>query len=121
MEVQYRSADGRMLFKLNGGNHKDLFEQIAEVQEVFECETRCGCCAGMDRDGGTYGIRFRVRRVQKYVYYELHCQNPYCRARFAFGQNQEGGTLFPKRRDAEGNYLSNRGWTVYKPDKETAA
>jgi hypothetical protein len=50
-------------------------------------------------------------------YYELWCQNPDCRAKLGFGQHKTGDTLFPKRKDKEGNWLSDNGWVVYVPNK----
>ena len=41
-----------------------------------------------------------------------------CGAVLGFGQHKKGGTLFPKRKDADGNWLENRGWYKYKPPKK---
>jgi hypothetical protein len=115
VKAHYRSKSGRLTFEVEGGNQKALFEGIADLQEVFEAEETCGYC-------DSNAIHFRVREVQskkdgkKYKYYEMLCLD--CSARFAFGQNQVGETLFPSRRDKEGNWLPNRGWYKWQPKDE---
>lgn len=102
--------------EVEGANHTELFENISAAQEVFGVE-ECGNCHNKH-------YRFVVRKVEKmegkkmkeYKYYELHC--PKCKARLAFGQHQEGNTLFPRRKDANDNYLPNGGWTVYKKEDD---
>jgi hypothetical protein len=56
-------------------------------------------------------VRFRVRDVKSFRYYELACEN--CNARLSFGQLREGGGLFPKRYDEKRRPLANRGWIIY--------
>ncbi len=99
--------------EVEGGNQKELFENIAAVSEVFGVQ-ECGACHDKN-------FKFVVRNVDKeekgktksYRYYEYHCTNPKCRAKLAFGSHQEGSTLFPKRKDDEGKWLPNNGWTIY--------
>jgi hypothetical protein len=107
MKAHYKSANGRLVFEVEGGTQKDLFENIASLQEVFEADSTCGCCRGTD-------IRFNVRKVDAFTYYEYRCTNPQCRAQLSFGQNKVGGGLFPKRMGDNGP-LPNRGWSVYQP------
>jgi hypothetical protein len=113
MEIQYRSKSGRLFIKIEGANMKEAFKNLASAQEVFEADDLCGCCNSPD-------IRFRVREVSKanktFSYYELVCQK--CYARLAFGQSQDTVSLFPKRKDENGESLPNRGWAKYKPVKE---
>lgn len=105
MEAQYKTKDGRLFIKIDAETPKELFKRIASVQEVFEAEAACGCCQSKE-------IRFQVRTVDKNDYYELKCS---CGARFQFGQNKEGGSLFPKRRDEAVAALPNNGWAKYQP------
>ena len=113
MEVQYRTKNGRFFFKIEGATHKELFKGISELQDIFEGEDTCGMC-------GKANIRFVVRESKKgnqvFAYYELRCSD--CGARFDFGQSLVGGSLFPKRKDEEGNYKPNRGWYKYQPKEE---
>lgn len=97
-----------------------LFEEWAAFAEVFG-EKQCGLCGSTD-------IGPSVRTVSKdkkdYVYHEMACRNPQCRARLSYGQHMEGDTLFPKRRldasgrpdMATGEYGEHRGWTTFKGD-----
>ena len=98
-------AGGRVQIEVEGSNQKELFKQMAEVQEVFDISA-CGACKGKD-------IHNVVRHVEDNDFYEYHCQNPQCRARLAFGQNKKGNTLFPKRRDDQGKPLANGGWSKW--------
>ena len=115
MELNYRTANGRMTFRLTAETPKEIFQQIAGVQETFEAETACGVCGGED-------IKFQRRLAgdkDQYDYFELVCKNVECRARFSFGQSLDKKNLFPKRTDDEkekgddGYYLPNRGWVKY--------
>lgn len=109
MELNYRTANGRMTFRLTAETPKEIFQQIAGVQDTFEAETSCGVCFCED-------IRFQRRLAgdkDQYDYFELVCKNPECRAKFSFGQSTDKKTLFPKRKDAEGNWMPNRGWEKY--------
>lgn len=105
LEATYRTGDGRLNFKVTGANEKEVFAQLGHLQEVFEAERSCGCCNAPHR--------FVVRVVGKFTYYELHCTNSQCRARFAFGQSKDTTSLFPKRKDEHGEWIPNRGWTKY--------
>lgn len=111
-KVNYRSANGRMMFEIAGGSPKDIFEAIAGVQEVFEADASCGVCQSTD-------IQLRVREVSKgnkqFKFFELACQAANCRARLAYGQNTDMKNLFPKRADENGRPLPNRGWSRYTP------
>lgn len=121
MKAHYKTADGRIVFEVNGENPKALFEQIAGVQGLFEAETECGVCRGM-KDGQPHGkgIRFTCRSDNEgNKYYGLLCLN--CFAEFHFGQHRTGGGLFPKRKkEGEGGKLENlpnRGWAKFERQK----
>jgi hypothetical protein len=107
MKAKYKVGD-KLEFELDGAGQKELFKEIANIQEIFG-EAKCGVC-------GSENIRFVVRVVDDNEYYELRCMD--CGAVLGFGQHKKGGTLFPKRKDAEGNWLENRGWYKYKPPKQ---
>jgi DNA-directed RNA polymerase subunit RPC12/RpoP len=107
MKAKYKVGD-KLEFELDGAGQKELFKEIANIQEIFG-EAKCGVC-------GSENIRFVVRVVDDNEYYELRCMD--CGAVLGFGQHKKGGTLFPKRKDAEGNWLENRGWYKYKPPKK---
>ncbi len=108
MKAHYKTASGRITFEVEGGNAKELFRELASIQEVFDAEQSCGVCKGT-------GIRFQARKVDDFDFYELTCTNPTCRARFSYGQAKKGGALFPKRKDEDGHWLPNGGWSKYEP------
>lgn len=118
MKAHYKTANGRLTFEVQGESAKELFSQVATLQEVFEAESVCGVCQGQD-------LRFQMREVDDFKFYELVCRKPGCFARFSFGQAKKGGGLFPKRKDSDGNWLPNHGWEKYvkpgsKPSTDTA-
>jgi hypothetical protein len=106
MKAEYTSSNGRLKFAVEGATPKDLFGELAGIQEVFDAESRCGCCQSDD-------IHYRVRVAQKFEFYELVCMG--CNARFAFGQSKDLKNLFPKRRE-DGKNLPNGGWAKYDPN-----
>lgn len=105
MKVKYKVND-KLEFELEGSGQKEVFKELAMIQEIFG-EEKCGLC-------GSSNIKFVVRNVEGNDYYELRCAD--CGAVLAFGQHKKGGTLFPKRKDDDGNYLPSKGW--HKWNKE---
>ena len=97
MKVTFKVTE-KMAVELDGVDQKSLFEELSTVQEIFS-HTKCGKCGNSD-------IRYVVRTVEDNKYYELHCAG--CRARLAFGSHKKGGTLFPKRKDKDGNWLPDK-------------
>jgi len=121
MKLVYTTRNGRMSVELEGKSQADIFEQLATFQEVFE-QTEC-VREGKKSDN----VRFLVREDKdENKYYELVCQDPdpaLRNARLSFGQHKKGGSLFPKRKDKDGNWLKHNGWNIYgvdTPKNETA-
>lgn len=106
MTARYTTRNGQIQFEVEGESAKALFAQIAGIQEIFDVEHACGMCNSKD-------IRFRVRKADKFIYYELNCQE--CRARLDFGQSQDLVSLFPKRKDEDGKWMPACGWYRYEP------
>lgn len=107
MKLKYKIAD-KLEFELEGSGQKEIFKELAVIQEIFG-ETHCGMCKSEN-------LRFVVRNVDDNDYYELRCVD--CGAILAFGQHKKNGTLFPKRKDKDGNYMKNKGWHKYVPGTE---
>jgi len=116
MKLLYTTRDGRMQFELEGKTQTDLFEQLSQVQEVFEN----GVCRRKGKESDN--VRYRVREdKEENKYYELVCidTDPVLRnAKLSFGQHKKGGTLYPHRKDKENKWLPDNGWVVYVPTKE---
>ena len=106
MKAKYKVGD-KLEFELDGAGQKELFKEIANIQEIF-AESKCGVC-------GSENIKFVVRVVDENEYYELRCMD--CGAILSFGQHKKGGTLFPKRKNAENEYLPNNGWYKWQAKK----
>jgi hypothetical protein len=112
MKAHYRTPNGRLVFEVEGAQAKDIFERISHLQDIFESEMICGCCGGG-------AIRMVCRRADSNKYYELKCLD--CSAQFSFGQLRQGGDLFPRRRDKDGNALPDHGWSKWEKPKPQAA
>lgn len=108
MKINYTNKTNNISVELNGETQRELFEQLASFQEVFD-EAKCGKC-------GSDNVRFVTRNVDDNVYYELRCLD--CGARLSFGVMKKGGGLFPKRKDADGGYLPDHGWLKWNPKTE---
>jgi len=108
MKVKYQS--GKISVEFDCDTQKELFAQLASFQEVF-CETKCEKC-------GSENLRFVVRQVDGNEYHEIRCLD--CGAKLQFGVNKKGGALFPKRKDADGNWLPDKGWTKWNPKTKKA-
>ena len=99
MKVKYRPST-KLEFELEGSGQKEIFKELAVVQEIFY-EEHCDVCK---KDN----LKFVVRNVDGNDYYEIRCLS--CGSVLSFGQHKKGGTLFPKRKDENNNWLENNGW-----------
>jgi hypothetical protein len=99
MKILYKAND-KLQFELEGAGQKEVFKELATIQEIFS-EDKCGLC-------NKTSIKYTCRNVEGNDYYELRCND--CGAVLSFGQHKKGGTLFPKRKDDDGTYLPNKGW-----------
>lgn len=106
MKLKFKPND-KLEFELEGTGQKEIFKELAMVQEIFS-EKKCGVC-------GSENIKFVVRVVDDNEYYELRCMD--CGAVLSYGQHKKGGTLFPKRKDGDGKYLPNNGWYKWTGNK----
>lgn len=106
MQVKYR-ANPNLMIEFDVAGQKDLFEQMAALQEILNhnCQ-KCGA--------GQEDLVFVVREVEGNKFYELKCTK--CGASLGFGSHKTGGTLFPQRKDAEGEKLPNFGWTKWNAE-----
>jgi len=109
MKLNYTTKNGRISVELEGDAQTDIWEKLANFQEIFE-ETACGKC-------GSENLRFVTRQDKEdNKYYELRCLEKGCRARLSYGCHKKGGGLFPKRKDEQGTWKGNNGWTVWNAE-----
>jgi hypothetical protein len=115
MKCQYKVNPFTVL-ELEAPNSKEMFAAMAQVAEIFGSQfTMCGKCKD---------AKFVPRPVvrlnkAKESFYELHCTNPDCRARYAYGQGKDMKSIFPQRKFSKnhpqkGQYKPDNGWVVYK-------
>jgi hypothetical protein len=116
--MKVRLRFGNVELEAEGETHRDVFKELSSMIEVFRSES-CGLC-------GKDNSIFIVRRVadpkskgkKEFEYYERRCLTKDCRGRLAYGQHNEGGSLFPKRKTEAGEFMPNRGWFRWEKDKE---
>lgn len=136
-----RSLGNGLMLEAEGSTQVELFTALADLDKSSEVfgEWKCGCCGSehisfsyrdveyQEKDKKTGELLFITGGKDKGKpkmttsrYFEMVCKNGKCRARKSFGQNREGGGLFPKNKsntkNAEGgyDYLPNYGWQVFK-------
>lgn len=106
--VKVRINCGCVWLEVDSNSVKDAMKELGPYEEVFSHST-CGAC-------GSTNVVNQVREVDRFTYYERSCTD--CRARLQFGQHQTGHTLFPKKKDSEGNWLPNNGWTKWEGNSQ---
>lgn len=116
VRLKYNSID----LEADGETHKEVFSQLAAMTEVFRDE-QCGICK-------KHNNIFVVRKVadpkskgkKEFEYFEKRCLTKDCGGRLAYGQHNEGGSLFPKRRGEDGKPLPNYGWFKWEKSLENS-
>lgn len=108
MKAVYK-VDERLTFELEATDQKGIFAELSSIQEIFG-ESQCGKCNSHD-------LKFVVREVDDNKYYEIRCKK--CGAKFSFGQAKKGGTLFPKKKDADGKWFNSGGWLKWNSETKT--
>ncbi len=104
MKVKYKSNNGKFEVEFDVANQKQLFEELAAFQEIFE----------QGKTGGK-NYRFVVRKVGKNKYYELLCLDD--GEKLGFGLLGDDPTvMFPRRKNMKtGQPIGNFGWHKYDP------
>jgi len=104
MKVNYK-AKPNLVIEFEAAGQKELFEEMAGLQEILN-----HTCQRKDCKGKETKLHYAVREVDGNKFYELKCE---CGAALGFGSHKVGGTLFPQRKDQEGEWLPNNGWTKW--------
>ena len=103
MKVTYRT--GKFTVEAEGGT-TEIFEQLATFDSVF------GNCKNKANDSENIG--FRHREVDGNHYYEMYDKDSFHVLKF--GKTKKDGSLFPRRKDADGQWIDNGGWVKFDPD-----
>ena len=103
MKVTYKT--GKFTIEAEG-NTTEVFEQLASFDSVF------GNCVNKANDSENIG--FRHREVDGNHYYELYDKDTFHVLKF--GKTKKDGSLFPRRKDADGNWLPDGGWAKFDPN-----
>jgi hypothetical protein len=102
-----RKLNSTTVVEAEGTTLVEVFEQLSQLEEIFR-PTPCGLCKGSQHS-------FRTREVSGNKFHEVVCLD--CGAAFAFGcRKGAGGLLFPQRKDSDGNYKPNGGWSRWVPN-----
>lgn len=91
---------GNLTIDIDKETQKEVFKELAAFEEVFG-EGVCGKC-------NSDNVKCVVRENDGNEYYEMRCNS--CGARLSFGVHKKGGGLFPKRKNADNEYLPDKGW-----------
>lgn len=94
---------GSYTFEIEGKSIKDMWKNLSDISEVFG-DQQCGACKSEN-------ISPVHRVVDDNDFYEMRCND--CYAKLSYGQHKKGDTLFPHRKDKDGNYKKNGGWEKY--------
>jgi hypothetical protein len=106
MKVQ-RKINQSTIVEADGQTVMELFEQLSQLEEIFRSGP-CGLCKGTQ-------IGFRTRENAGVKFHEALCLG--CGAAFAFGTKKApAGVLFPQRKDAEGKWKPDGGWSKWTPN-----
>ncbi len=105
-------ANEKMTFEFEADQTKDIFENIAHIQEVF------GNLTFTSKDGKytTDNVRLNVRTDDddnKYYEAVVMEPGPYMYAKKKYGVNKKGGGLFPKKEEGHRSY-----WVKYNKDTQ---
>ena len=102
MKVQFVTGAGKSLrFEFDCADIKDVFVQMAPVQEIFEAGKACGACQSEN-------VRVETRTHDANRFYSFRCTD--CGAQLDLGQTRDGTRLFARRKDKDDNWLPDNGW-----------
>lgn len=104
MKATLSLLNRRLVVTAEGADVKQMFRELGQMAEVFECDSQCGACGSLD-------IRPGFRSVDGFDYYSLCCSA--CGAQLSLGQRKDGG-LFVKRKDEQGRPLPDNGWRKWQ-------
>jgi hypothetical protein len=95
---------GNYSVEVEGATTEELFDKMAEMSDLLSSGDVCGV-------SDSTNIIMRKRVSGEYTFYEWFCKESGCS--LALGRTKAGG-FYPRRKDKEGNWLPNRGWTKWE-------
>lgn len=101
MKAKFKTE--RMEIEVEGKDIKAIFDEMAQSQEVL-LNTTCGSCDSTN-------VIMSMRTVQGNTYRCFACKD--CGCELNLGQRKIDGALYPRRKDKDGNWLPNGGWTKW--------
>jgi hypothetical protein len=102
-EATRKLLDNKTTVKIVAADVKELFQQLADLTEIFEATSQCG-----NKSCGSSDLRPSVRTDKEgNKYYEFKCTK--CGYSFKFGQHKKGGSLFPKYSEGWSKYVATEG------------
>ena len=104
MKLIWNLAKG--LVEVEGDTSKECFDRIADAAEIFNAISRCGACDSQN----TAPI---VRENKGVTFREAKCMD--CGCTLGLGMKKADGSLFPKRKAADGSWMDHGGWHRYQP------
>jgi len=107
MKVIYKT--GKFTIEAEGST-TDIFEQLAAFDSVFGNAEKCKATGGTN-------IGFKHREVDGNHYYEMYDKDS--GHTLKFGKTKKDGSLFPRRKDTDGNWMPDGGWAKYDPNTPT--
>jgi cbb3-type cytochrome oxidase cytochrome c subunit len=107
MKIVYQTSNARLRVEAEAQTLKQALEEISGVEDVVP--EPCAAC-------GSDAVRFLVREAKGYKYYSLRCNT--CEATLDFGQNQDGISLFKRRKNKDGHPKGKDGWYHWRRDPD---
>lgn len=108
LKVRWRVRESLWL-ECDATDSKDALQQLGDFMEVFG-ESHCVACRSQN-------VMPVHRRAKGFDFYEMKCCD--CGSALRFGVKKEDHTLFPKRKDEQGNWLPHNGWVKYQKAEAT--
>ena len=105
MKVKYWSPNKRLCLEAEG-DVKEIFKQLALFEEVF-------CRSTNHKNEKSDELSFSVREHDGNDFFEIKDEDGWA---FGFGQTKVGQKLFPRKKDANGEWLPDNGWSKYDPN-----
>jgi|TARA_B100000497_G_C7352054_1_gene229602 hypothetical protein len=106
--IELTTTIGNYTVKVEGDTQIDVWDKMSEMAEILSVGAACGKTAATDTIPVT-------RKKDDYIFREWKCVSS--GACLGLGQSK-AGSLFPKRKDKDGEWLDNHGWLTWGERKQ---